>query len=368
MSLLASATACLLTLPTFACVNTSYSLSDEREITNDLRLLVIGAFPHHGPAFYEKEVERCEQILEKDAENFAARNDLGAAFTKLGRFDEGESEFLRNNELHPGRYRTASNLGVLYKKWGKFELSAEWLERALSIRPGGHMGLGDYYLKMVRWREQFENVTEPPTNFLGIRYDDGADATSLVARKRYIVTLIKNDMAFADAYFVLGDISFVEEDYSTAIRCYLRGQDLGNKSATCTQRIHDVLEERPELFDGHYDFGNGSPAPESILREFAAARAWLAEYRALEARRLAESKSVDFASMSPIAAAMIDSPVITERTFETYSTHYSEPGWQSTLQLVLLGLAVLIVIRLIAMGVQQMINRVRRLRFQHAEC
>ena len=132
--------------PFLACINTSYSRTDEVEITNDLAHLIIGAFAHHGPAFFENEVKRCQAILAKDPNKFDARNDLGAAYTKLGRWKDAEQAFNENNRRHPNRYKTASNLGVLYKKMGEFDKARMWIEKALKIRPEGHMGLGDYYL------------------------------------------------------------------------------------------------------------------------------------------------------------------------------------------------------------------------------
>ncbi|MCF6335425.1 MAG: tetratricopeptide repeat protein, partial [Spirochaetales bacterium] len=139
--------------PPLACINTTYSRADETEITDQLGHLIIGAFAHHGPDFYEAEVARCQRILLKKADDFDARNDLGAAFSKLEKWKLSLETFEENERRHPGRYETASNMGVMYKKREEFELAAQFIEKALKIKPGGHMGLGDYYLKMIRWKK-----------------------------------------------------------------------------------------------------------------------------------------------------------------------------------------------------------------------
>ena len=138
----------------FACINTTYSRHDEKAITNDLGHLIIGAFAHHGEAFYRHEIKRCLKILETSPKDFDARNDLGAAYTKVKNYEAAVTAFTENEKLHAGRYETASNFGVLYKKMERFDLAETYIEKALEIKPGGHMGLGDYYLKMIRYRKQ----------------------------------------------------------------------------------------------------------------------------------------------------------------------------------------------------------------------
>lgn len=287
----------------FACINTTYSRTDEVEITNDVRLLVIGAFAHHGDTFYEYEVDRCLKILKANPKDFAARNDLGAAFTKLGKFEQAEAAFIKNEELHPGEYKTASNLGVMFKKKGEYEAAARWIEKALRIKPGGHMGLGDYYLKMIQWRQANPSNDDAggynsvAVNFLGVRYSDGPEATAKVANREYVITLIKNDMNFPDAYAVLGDICLVEKDYQTALRCYRRAYVLHHPwyfSAERTDAIREAFSanEKEGYVLEEMDFGD-----DQLSKEFAAAAQWLESYQQLEAERLANGLPVDFAAM-----------------------------------------------------------------------
>ena len=299
----------LMSLGMLVCINTSYSVRDEQNITSDTRLLVIGAFAHHGPAFYEAELKRCHEILSGDPDNFDARNDLGAALTKLRRYEEAEAEFQQNEQLHPGRYQTASNLGVLYKKWDRFEDASEWIAKALEIKPGGHMGLGDYYLRMINWKAEHARAGGlPPTNFLGVKYTAGPHATAKVANREYVETLIKNDMSFADAYLVLGDIALFEDDLQTALRSYLRATQISGVShSDRVQRVYARLEEKmPDQVHAAQ-----TEWPNQIHTEFNTAEAWLTRYQEIEAERIESGQAVDFETMrEATAVAGLQAPVV----------------------------------------------------------
>jgi hypothetical protein len=79
--------------PLMAWTNASYSQRDEVAITDDLSQLIIGAFAHHGEAFYQNEIERCLRILDRDPKDFVARDDLGVAYLKLSDWEQAEATF-----------------------------------------------------------------------------------------------------------------------------------------------------------------------------------------------------------------------------------------------------------------------------------
>ena len=66
-------------LPCAACLNTSYSRAESRNITTDLLKIVAGQIESHGPAFYERELRRTARLLEETQEDFDARNDRAGA-------------------------------------------------------------------------------------------------------------------------------------------------------------------------------------------------------------------------------------------------------------------------------------------------
>jgi tetratricopeptide (TPR) repeat protein len=321
-----------------ACINTSYSRADEVEITSDLGHLIIGAFAHHGPGFYQNEVKRCLKLLQGDPQHFEARNDLGAAYTKLEMWEEAQVAFDRNEELHPGKYETAANLGVMYKKMGEYAAAESSMRRSLQLKPGGHMGLGDYYLQMIQWQkdnvrsfeeraliEGAEKFQEPShleqlapdaeskaiepewlaKNFLGVPYDAGQKATAEIANKEYVVTLIKNDMTFSDAYIVLGDICFEEGNFQLALRAYFRAsglsisQDVNAHAAIASQRQIDVINTwREKAHPGHV-IEDGPDRDRQLDNELAAASMWLEEFQSVEEEFVKKGRDASFAALKP---------------------------------------------------------------------
>ena len=139
-----------------ACINTTYSREEEKQLTGDLLRLITGQFAQHGPAFYTNEVTALTAKLVDSPDDVEARNDLAAAHLKLGEYETALKLFDEIEKSHPGRYRTQANLGVLRKKMGDFDVAAKHIENSLKIKPEGHLGLGDYYLKMLRWMEAEE--------------------------------------------------------------------------------------------------------------------------------------------------------------------------------------------------------------------
>lgn len=266
------------------CLNTSFSQLEEARITGETVHLVLGQFAHHGARFYHAELVRTSRILERESENFMARNDRGAALVKLGQFDEAQTEFLQNRALHGGRYETESNLGVLYKKQGAYAEAADAIARALRIRPGGHMGLGDYYLRMLRWRAALvEDKGRPKRNFLGISYDAAADqlVRSDLVQESYVVALIRNAREFSDAYVVLGDLLAAKGARQLALRAYFRAEELGHPApAVVASRIDSQLKSEVEGFE--------PVAAEVLRRQFAAERkaadSWLRRFERMEAK------------------------------------------------------------------------------------
>lgn len=292
-------------VPSLACVNTSYSRAEDSQLTSDATRIIAGHFPEHGDAFYLDQVERNTDTLQNDPRNVEARNDLAVALLKLQRFEEAEKELLQIEREDPGLYRTHANLGVLYKKTGEFAKAADHTREALRIKPEGHLGLGDYYLRMLDWRAR-EAAGDPGVDgvsFLGTRYDGGTIATTdnpLISKKN-LLTLIKADRHFAPTYFVLGDLLFEEEDLQNAARAYLMASRIlathpgGVEQATVEERL-DELWKRWALM--------ASVSPDHILdpryslqveREFYDAERWLANYQQVEAELVTAGQEVDFA-------------------------------------------------------------------------
>ncbi|MFK5921898.1 MAG: tetratricopeptide repeat protein [Verrucomicrobiota bacterium] len=354
-------TTCLLSLSLFtqsltACINTTYSRADEVEITDDLLPLILGAFPHHGWAFYEHEIVRTLKVLSENPNDFHARNDLGAAYTKHQLWIMAQSEFDKNEKLHPGRYETASNLGVMYKKKGDYKQAEKYINQALEIKPGGHMGLGDYYLRMIQWLGNANQLDILEKNFLGVRYDAGPKASAKAANQDHIVTLIKNDYQFPDAYVVLGDILFTRGDHQLALRAYLRARSLipsdlrqSFYSSVVENRIDQIRQIWTDNKTSEHvlepDIGEIQ-----IYEEFEAARIWLDKFQAVEMELIKQNKATPFHTvLAEMDTQDIHPPVVLEAGFykgrakEPYSAYNDPFSIIASIVILLTLLAVVIV-------------------------
>ncbi len=276
----------------FPCANTSYSIKEERQITNELVYIIYGEFAHHGKAFWKAEVKRNKAILSRNPQAYESRNDLAVAYIKLAMWDQALAEFSIIQRQKPDLYKTLSNLGVLYKKMGLYKMAYKHLKKALRIKKEGHMGLGNYYLQMAQWlskKADLPNGEKMKVNFLGIPYAKGPKAYRNNKRisKKYIITLIKNDRHFADALFVLGDILFYELEYQLAIRAYYRAYQL-NKHPYATERMKKAynrlsrkLQEYPRRITNSVVYTKGNTL---FKDESDKARRWVEAFEETEAR------------------------------------------------------------------------------------
>lgn len=301
---------CLLALclPALCCVNTSYSRAEDGQLTSDLTKVIAGQFPEHSEAFYLHQVDLHTATLKKNPTDVEARNDLAAALLKLKRYEKAEKELLRIEREQPNRYKTHANLGVLYKKTGEYAKAAHHTKKALEIKPEGHLGLGDYYLRMLDWRARVaaRESGAAEKNFLGTPYAHGPSATARnpLVDKEHLLTLIKADRHFPHTYLILGDVLFEEDDLQNAARAYLRALAISHEAdhkadgfagslaldrlSLVTNKWRDRAQSSPDyVFDWAYEG--------QIQSEFQAAAEWLTEYQRVEAVMLkGGTKKIDF--------------------------------------------------------------------------
>jgi tetratricopeptide (TPR) repeat protein len=296
----------------FACAWDSNTIRDELQ-SRDTALfhLITGQFPQHGTAFYEQQARQAKEALALDSNDeqkvITALNELGVAYTKLGQYQEALDQFHRIEKLSPGRYETLSNIGVLYKKMGDYEKAAAFIQRALKIKPEGHMGLGDWYLKMLSYQAAIKRSGRAPErNFLGDIY-----ATWKLNRKQYkgrflmrsyLEALIRNDRHFPGTYLVLGDYLVERDQKNLALWAYVRALNLGHKNPEAIKiRLQSVLSywETSVIYTQSLTkyVETYQQTVTEISRDLAARQAWTKSFQALEAELIkaaGDTKTVDF--------------------------------------------------------------------------
>lgn len=291
--------------PAAACIWDTNTLKDELQTKHTPMFhLITGQFAHHGPAFYEKQAAKARETLKTNPNDIAALNNLGAAYTKLGRYKAALSTFLSIEKIQPGKYETYSNLGVLFKKMGKFEEAGDYIAKALKIKPEGHMGLGDWYLKMIRYQADVQKSESSPTkNFLGHSYDKSFYSWKVKDKDTFlknIKALIRNDRSFADAYVVLGDylMRIPVGTRNLALWSYVRALQLGHKNPTQIQkRITGIYKHWKEALEDDYNGKKLESHRDTIVgirADLKKRGKWLEQFMSVEAELIKKSDDVDF--------------------------------------------------------------------------
>ena len=171
------------------------------------------------------------------------------------------------------------------------------------------MGLGDYYLRMIKWKEENKKTTTVSANydnlaleinFLGIPYVNGYQAVqkSDLVNKEYLLTLVKNDMSFADVYFVLGDVYFAEKDMQLAIRAYYRAISLGHpRRDIAKKRINEVIAYWEKNNTATHVVMEIRYIRQQINEEIFAAEEWLVQFQAIEKQQIDGDGDLSFAAL-----------------------------------------------------------------------
>jgi tetratricopeptide (TPR) repeat protein len=105
---------------------------------------------------YLEAIDIFRDLLELDPHHAIALNNLGAAFSKLSRFQEAEKNFRSATKIRPDFVDAHSNLGMVLRWRGYFDDSESSLRRALKLNPshlGARVNLGMTLALLNRFRE-----------------------------------------------------------------------------------------------------------------------------------------------------------------------------------------------------------------------
>ena len=237
-----------------ACLWDGDTLRDELKTARSDFDLITGQIPHHGRDYYRYRIA----TLLKGQNNKDTRNDLAVAHIRLGEFDEAEALLKNNLRNVPDDYFTISNLGVLEKKRGNYKKAADSIGKALAIRPEGHLGLGDWYLKMLEYRaaRTASPKTIPANNFLGQDYkvwvhqgaSTGDGVRPLAAKEKAyyekLRRLLQNDQTFADGFVAMGEFQARRGYLHLAFLCFTRAIELEHPNdSQMRRRRREILSE-----------------------------------------------------------------------------------------------------------------------------
>lgn len=285
-----------------ACLWDRDTLKDELASNPDTLDLILGQFPHHGKDYYETRRLRLEKKGSLDVEE---TNDLAVALVRLDQFEKGMTLLEAQLKKTPNHYETLSNIGVTAKKSGDFQKGADFIARALKIKPSGHMGLGDWYLKALNWRAKYENASEtrPPnfnflnTPYLGVFREQSYGISGPNFPQGYpikkehfdrFLKMVRNDQSFADGFAALGDQLTFKGDLNLGFLGYTRAMVLNHQNPveirrrrrTYLKHAESHITDKDRRHRGTTFWKHEIAKAEKMISN---GLAWLGKYKAVEA-------------------------------------------------------------------------------------
>jgi tetratricopeptide (TPR) repeat protein len=265
------------------------TLRDEATKKPDAFDLAAGQLPRHSSAWYERRLT----VTEDWPDSLPLSDDRASALVYLERYDEAGAVLTHALARDPTRYETLSNLGVLRKKEGRLEEAEAHLKAALAQRPEGHMGVGDWYPRGVRWRME----ERPEETFLGTRYTWEHEGGK-VDRGR-LEALLRFDHDFSDGLFVFGDVLRSSEDSQLASVAMVRAQMLGHPRLDMIVHRFETMADRMA--------GSMKKLEAKAMQAIAHASAWRHAFQAQEAAMLQAGLEPSFVEVeSALLAARVE--------------------------------------------------------------
>lgn len=115
-----------------------FTIKEETRINNDVRVDYDEAVTQLEQGRLEHGVELLEAVVAAAPELSAPRIDLSIAYHRSGNLAAAESELLKAIESNPDHPIALNELGIVYRKTGRFTEARKSYQAALAIYPGYH--------------------------------------------------------------------------------------------------------------------------------------------------------------------------------------------------------------------------------------
>ena len=115
-----------------------FTITEESRISNDARVEYDEAVKHLERGNLAQGIEQLEKVVEYAPALSAPRIDLGIALHRAGNLEAAERHLLVALESNPEHPIAHNELGIVYRKTGRFALARQSYEAALAIYPGYH--------------------------------------------------------------------------------------------------------------------------------------------------------------------------------------------------------------------------------------
>ena len=320
----------ILTPSGHACLWDFDTIDMERSKFPSVLELIVGKFLRHSKAFYEWRIEDRTTRLENasDEKQPALYDDLAVAYEKTGQTQKAIELTLKLEELFPGRYETAANLGTFYIHSGQFEEGLKHIVRALEINPEAHFGRERYQKLLVEYvrSKQLEDGPIPlplepdPENYFPVGFaafvlsardidfktsaNQGRVANELSRARKGVLGMMRfGDHTSPVLLEALADLLVAAFDREKdakqlATRALLRASQAVEGEArqayrSKADRYLKMQLRPPELAEKDYDQMLLTDVENHLADEVKDADAWFAQVAANESRWVAEGSNPD---------------------------------------------------------------------------
>ena len=115
-----------------------FTITEEVRISESVRLKYYEALNHLNAGQLERGIAILEKVTEAAPLVTAPRIDLGMAHHRNGDLEAAESNLLKALELNASHPVAQNELGIIYRKTGRFSEARQRYEAALAVYPGYH--------------------------------------------------------------------------------------------------------------------------------------------------------------------------------------------------------------------------------------
>jgi tetratricopeptide (TPR) repeat protein len=185
-----------------------------------------------------------QSILAKHPERVDVRSNLGAAFSRLGRYEEAIAQYKEALKLDGRNQTIRFNLALAYYKGALFHEAADELTRFLTAaapdvpqRINAALLLADCQVRMGNYKKVIESLSplaeaDPNNRTVAFLLGSALIGDRQVSRGQLLIDKVFHDEDSAQAHLLLGSILLLADDGHSAIREFERAIQLDPKLPT----------------------------------------------------------------------------------------------------------------------------------------
>jgi Flp pilus assembly protein TadD len=206
------------------------SVSPQRKTALGVSMVIIlttlGICANRQTSYWKNSVTIFSHTIEVTQNNWLAHNNLGNAYTRLGRDNEAIDAYKQALNINPNLTEARTNLGIVYSKLGRDNEAIDAFKQALKIKPDyadAHYSLGISYAVLSRWSEAIDafkqaikiNPEYADAHYnLGLAYSNLGRSTEAIDAYQQTIKINPN---YAKAYNNLGAVYVNLNRYTEAI-------------------------------------------------------------------------------------------------------------------------------------------------------